>query len=228
MGEKQKVVVSEAMLAASLDALRIRWQYRLGWEPDMNTVEANRCSLGAALDWLKDKIEGMRVENNTHWQAGRNHTIDEILKLFLAPKEDDPLVMYIMRHFDDIIADQASLRNRALVAVADYKEHVKRNGPKVENFDIFQDEFRKGSKADKPLATEVPFGTGFYVSPKSNDFPVVGFTEPEAPEEIKDIKRYDFNPHDGEEGMELSADGDYILFTDAIEAFNRGQKAGGK
>ena len=39
----------------------------------------------------------------------------------------DPLVMYIMRHFEDAIADEASLRNRASCAVADYKEHLKRN-----------------------------------------------------------------------------------------------------
>lgn len=40
----------------------------------------------------------------------------------------DPLFMYIMRHFDDIGMDPYTLRNRAEAAIADYKEHVKRNG----------------------------------------------------------------------------------------------------
>ncbi len=33
------------------------------------------------------------------------------------------------------------------------------------------------------------------------------------------IKRFDFNPHDGEEGMELAADGDYLLYEDVCRMF---------
>ena len=42
-------------------------------------------------------------------------------------KSEDALVMYIMRHFDDVEHDQRTLRNRAEAAVADYQNHVKRN-----------------------------------------------------------------------------------------------------
>jgi hypothetical protein len=45
-------------------------------------------------------------------------------------EEDDPLVMYIMRHFDDVEHDERTRRNRAKAAIADYKEHMKRNPPR--------------------------------------------------------------------------------------------------
>ena len=119
------------------------------WEVSSHAVEMSRATpiLESALMWLASEIEKLfRYPQTLPWQAGYNTALEDVLKLFKAPKEDDPLVMYIMRHFDDVIADEASLRNRALVSVADYKEHVKRNGPKVENFDICQDEFQKGLK----------------------------------------------------------------------------------
>lgn len=39
----------------------------------------------------------------------------------------DPLVMYIMRHFEGGEPDKRALRNRAEAAVDDYREHTKRN-----------------------------------------------------------------------------------------------------
>jgi hypothetical protein len=128
----------------------------------------------------------------------------------------DPLVMYIERHFEDSYADKRSLRNRAEATVGDYKEHLKRNCLKIESFDIFdkvRDNDSDGTieymtdttrpvaiwwegtrwpiatisrHEDMPMASDVKFQTGVYVSPKSNDFPVAGFTEPEYPAEIKD------------------------------------------
>ncbi len=32
-----------------------------------------------------------------------------------------------------------------------------------------------------------------------------------------DLKRYDFNPHDGEQGMEESLDGDFVTYADYLE-----------
>jgi hypothetical protein len=40
-----------------------------------------------------------------------------------------PLVMYVMRHFDDVEHDPQALRNRAEAALADFIEHLRRNAP---------------------------------------------------------------------------------------------------
>jgi len=37
-------------------------------------------------------------------------------------REPDPLVMYIMRHFEDVVSDRQSLLNRAKAAVEDYQQ----------------------------------------------------------------------------------------------------------
>ena len=101
------------------------------------------------------------------YNRGAQEGIDAFRDMFIAKEPPvDPLVMYIERHFEDSYADKRSLRNRAEAAVDDWKEHVKRNSP---------------TKAE-----DVSFSTGVYFSPKSNDFPVAGFTEPEYPAEIKD------------------------------------------
>lgn len=41
-------------------------------------------------------------------------------------ESDEALVMYIMRHFDDIEHDPVTLRNRAAAALHDYHEHQRR------------------------------------------------------------------------------------------------------
>ena len=76
-------------------------------------------------------------------------TLMRNIKIEPEVPEPDPLVMYIMRHFDDAIADEASLRNRASCAVADYEEHLKRNpavkekGPVIQDFKKFEQEIQE-------------------------------------------------------------------------------------
>ena len=41
---------------------------------------------------------------------------------------------------------------------------------------------------------------------------------------IRGVKRFDFNPHDGEVGMEESADGDYIRYRDMVDLLNNTPK----
>lgn len=47
--------------------------------------------------------------------------------IVIEPREVEPLVMYIMRHFDDAEQDPRTLLCRAQAAVADYREHERRN-----------------------------------------------------------------------------------------------------
>lgn len=89
--------------------------------------------LQAALRWQNWKLKSLKVLNITPWQAGRNTVINEILQMYLIPEtEVDPLVMHIMRHFDDCVADEQERRNRAEAAIGDYQESVKRNAPELD------------------------------------------------------------------------------------------------
>jgi hypothetical protein len=162
-----KIVVPEGMLKATEDAISNDASYF-----DRESI------IEAALRWLAENpivpthnqtIELCKVfeqkSQGQYCQSIRDVAVEWQKAMFYAPNLD-PLVMYIERHFEDSYADKRSLRNRAESAVGDWKEHVKRNS--------------------LPKAGDVSFSTGVYFSPKSNDFPVVGFTEPEYPAEVKD------------------------------------------
>ena len=143
-----KVHILDEMLKAAADATK----------PTAGQFVILRDGIEAALRLLTEELKKMKVENKLPWQAGYNTAIENILDI-LPMSKPDPLVMYIMRHFDDAIADEASLRNRASCAVADYKEHLKRNpakdvpsGPVVEDFVQFEKKIAESREQDATAA----------------------------------------------------------------------------
>ena len=111
MGEKHKIVVPEGMFNAVMDCHN--------YTPDHRVI---RKELEAALQWLIENplVPEKGFGKKFMYTLGVYHDADEWIELgakewqrhmFLAPKEDDPLVMYIMRHFDDIVSQiRASLQ----------------------------------------------------------------------------------------------------------------------
>lgn len=128
MSEK-KIVIPDGMLQAAT----IR-----GEQYDGVCDKSVSIRLEATLLWLSEhpivptpeQMESMAQSLNSPWGIYYIPFIAEWQRrMFLAPEPSiDPLVMYIMRHFDDGDTDPRTLRNRADAAVTDYKEHVKRNG----------------------------------------------------------------------------------------------------
>ena len=71
----------------------------------------------------------------------------------------DPLVMYIMRHFEDASTDTQLIRNCAEAAAHDYEEHLKRNpakdtpsGPVVQDYAEFEKEIAESREQDATAA----------------------------------------------------------------------------
>lgn len=142
MSEK-KIVVPDGMLNAANERLDI-------WSGGPNSrvycvedrANVARVTLEAALLWLSehpivptpDQMESMAQSLNSPWSICYIPFIAEWQRrMFLAPEPSiDPLVMYIMRHFEDGEPDRQTLRNRAEAAVADYNHHVWPESPKIE------------------------------------------------------------------------------------------------
>lgn len=138
MAESEKYVVPEGMLKAACDKTLFadyeREAKHLRWSPGL--VEA---ILLAAIRWLAENPPKPTMPQCVEmWREVDNHgdqyAQEWVRRMFLAP-ELDPLVMYIMRHFDDVASDPVALRNRADAAVSDYQKHVKRNTRKLETPD---------------------------------------------------------------------------------------------
>ena len=124
----KKIIIPEGMLkAAQYNAERQRY-----FGNPVVYVEP-------ALRWLSENpIVPNLEEVSEMYKINRFHGIDKPLqvygdiavewqrRMFLAPNPPpDPLVMYIMRHFDDLNMDPVTLRLRAESAVADWKHVVK-------------------------------------------------------------------------------------------------------
>lgn len=99
--------------------------------------------LQGAIKWLSEnpqmptikQLEEMwnqipeSTANYPYWQKVREVMAEWQRRMFLAPEPPksfpDPLVMHIMRHFEDVEHDERTRRHRAECAIADYAYDVK-------------------------------------------------------------------------------------------------------
>ena len=125
-----KIVVPEGMLEAALDGVE-----ELAGVGVFGMVGI-RTALEAALCWLAENpvvpghiqtiglCQVYESRSGDYCQSIRDVATEWQRRMFLAPDlPPDPLVMYVMRHFEDVVGDKLALRNRAEAAVADYQAH---------------------------------------------------------------------------------------------------------
>ena len=130
--KEKKIIVPEGMLKAAVAAVKI---------PISGEIVRNQPHdiLEAALRWLSENPIVPTTEQIMS-EANRTREFEAIMyaqwigwwqsHMFDAPEPElDPMVMYIMRHFDDVEHDPHTRHNRAQAAVDDYREHLKRNAP---------------------------------------------------------------------------------------------------
>lgn len=135
---EREIVVPEGMLKAIVDASPQRNRECIEF-----AYEHYRPMLRAALGWLgenpivpgveqRDKLVADYHKDQSLWE--RTHYTAWVVgewqrRMFLAPLPApiDPLVMYIMRHFDDVENDPQARRNRAEAAVFDYRKYLERS-----------------------------------------------------------------------------------------------------
>lgn len=144
-----KVKLPENMLHAVHIHLWQRWGYRPEEIPSTHDgYWANTDSgLEIAVWWIMQVAlnptpshkEFDRIHNSKwclYGEGERCRAASEAMRMilesrrsaFLLPEVDtNPLVMYIMRHFDDVEQDERSRRSRAEAAIKDYEEHLTRN-----------------------------------------------------------------------------------------------------
>jgi hypothetical protein len=112
----------ESVIQASL-----RWMVE-DWEKSPNAKRMPE-------PWYTDSLKKWE-KFASQWQKREDINFVDMLIFFgnilnerfvKSETEVDPLVMHIMRHFDDTTMDKLTLRNRAESTVSDYKEYVKRN-----------------------------------------------------------------------------------------------------
>ncbi len=139
--DSDDIEVPEAMLDAAVEGLRVAWGYRKEeWESSSYQGHRNiaRIAIKAALLWQRNNPQVPTEERTaellklwgdpqgyatTTWK----HVFVDVMRGMYRKPDPSPLVIYIMRHFEDIEDDNQTLRNRAEAAAKDFEEHVRRN-----------------------------------------------------------------------------------------------------